>query len=725
MRSATRILVVDDDPELLGAFSELLRQEGYEVWGAENGQQGLNLAQEKYPDVVILDITLPDLNGIEVCRRIKGYPALADTFVVLLSGVATSPAATVRGLDTGADDYITKPVHPLEFTARIRTIVRLRDTTAALRERELHYRGLVEILLDALILTDRQATIVSVNPQLLSMLEYRTEAELAGTSLFQLARPEDRERMQTEVSLTFDTGVMRNAEYTLCRKSGTLVPVELSAAVTKDANGELSGLLAILRNNTDRKLSDRLLRERAEFNRRIISTAMDGFWMLDLHGRLLDVNEAYCIMSGYSLPELLAMRICDLEAIELTPEAVAQHIAKIVKAGSDRFETRHRRKDGRIIDVEVSTTVLHFGEGYLFAFLRDITEDKQARQRLSDALDLNESIMATSSIGILAYKASGQCVFANEAASRILKSEIQEMPDFRKFEPWIKSGLLNMANEALRSQEVQIGEVHYTSPSEEEIWLDCHVDSFVGAQVQHVLVMIREITQRKQAEEELKRFPRRILEAQEAERLRVSRDLHDGVNQIIAAAKMRLHRVLEDSTVVMRPSAKEILARCEKLLVQALEENRLIAHNLRPSELDELGFEAACRSFCRDFKARTTLEIKCRIPRLEPRLPATVELNFFRILQEALNNVAKHARAKTVHVTLAVKNDSVVLRVRDDGRGMKLRKENLARGSRKRNSLGILGMKERVALLAGNFQLDSIPNRGTILTATVPRNSVE
>jgi PAS domain S-box-containing protein len=725
VRIPTRILVVDDDPAIAEVFSELLRGEGYEVWSAENGQQGLKLTEERHPDVVILDIVLPDISGIEICRQIKSDPALADTFVVLLSGVATGPAATVRGLDTGADDYITKPVHPLEFTARIRTIVRLRDTTAALRQREQHYRGLVEILPDALILIDRQANIVSVNPQLLSMLEYRTETELAGVSILQLARPEDRERMQTEVGLTFETGVMRNAEYTLCKSNGSLVPVALSAAVTRDAQGNLSGMLALLRDNTDRKLSERLLRERAEFNRRIISTALDGFWMVDLHGRLLDVNDAYCTMSGYTLPELLAMKIWNLSANESTPEAVAEHIARIVKVGSDRFETRHRRKDGRIIDVGVSTTYLHFGGGYLFAFLRDITERKQAQQRLADALDLNESIMAASSIGILAYKATGQCVFANEAASRILKSEIQDTPDFRTFKPWSRCGLSKMAEETLRSQMVQTGEVHYTSPSGEEIWLDCHVDSFVSAGEQHVLVMVSNATQRKQSEEELKRLPGRILEAQEAERLRVSRDLHDGVNQILASAKMRLHGVLEAGATTMRPSAREILARCEKMLVQALEENRLIAHDLRPSDLDELGFEVACRNFCRAFGARTALTVKCRIPRIEPRLPGAVELNLFRILQEALNNVNKHAQAKTVRVELVMRKDSVVLRVRDDGRGISQRNGNKARGLRKGQGLGLLGMKERVALLAGDLVVDSAPKRGTTLTVTIPRNSVK
>jgi two-component system sensor histidine kinase DegS len=106
-------------------------------------------------------------------------------------------------------------------------------------------------------------------------------------------------------------------------------------------------------------------------------------------------------------------------------------------------------------------------------------------------------------------------------------------------------------------------------------------------------------------------------------------------------------------------------------------------------------------------------------------LPAAVELNLFRILQEALNNVTKHAKAKTVHITLLKKMDSVVLTVRDDGRGMRLGKKNTARRPRKGQGLGILGMKERVTLLAGNLRLDTTPEKGTTLIVTIPRSSSE
>ena len=108
----------------------------------------------------------------------------------------------------------------------------------------------------------------------------------------------------------------------------------------------------------------------------IIQTAMDGFWLVDMQGRLLDVNDAYCQLVGYSRDELLEMRIPDIEAIEKPEETVA-HVTKISKVGGNRFETRHRCKDGRIVDVEVSVNYLGIGGERMFVFIHDITERKQ------------------------------------------------------------------------------------------------------------------------------------------------------------------------------------------------------------------------------------------------------------------------------------------------------------------------------------------------------------
>jgi PAS domain S-box-containing protein len=231
----------------------------------------------------------------------------------------------------------------------------------------------------------------------------------------------------------------------------------------------------------------------------------------------------------------------------------------------------------------------------------------------------------------------------------------------------------------------------------------------------------QDITERKLAEEEFRRLSRRIIEAQEAERLRVARELHDGVNQTIASAKMRLGKVA-DALPALSPAAREILGRCGLLLGQALEENRRIAHNLRPSDLDELGLATACRNFCLQLRSRTNLAVKSNITRFVQRLPPAVELNLFRIVQEALNNVEKHARAKSVRVRIAWQGDSIVLNVQDDGRGFGPKRRRAGKG--KFGGIGLMNLRERAAALGGTCEVKSVPNQGTTVTVRVPCKKV-
>jgi PAS domain S-box-containing protein len=121
--------------------------------------------------------------------------------------------------------------------------------------------------------------------------------------------------------------------------------------------------------------------ERLEQFRAIFQTALDGFWLVETTGRLLDVNDAYCRMTGYTREELLSKAIADIEARE-TPDETARHIERIIAVGSDFFESKHRRKDGSTIDVEVSVRYLPIGQGSIFAIFRDVTERKRMERQI-------------------------------------------------------------------------------------------------------------------------------------------------------------------------------------------------------------------------------------------------------------------------------------------------------------------------------------------------------
>ena len=152
----------------------------------------------------------------------------------------------------------------------------------------------------------------------------------------------------------------------------------------KDGQGRVVNIVLSLVNVTEHKQMEKALRESEEWHRTVLQTAMDGFWMADLKGCLLEVNETYCRMSGYSKAELLSMSISDVEVRE-TAGDVAAHIQRIIEQGEDRFESRHRRKDGSSFDVGVNAQYRASDDGQLIVFVRDITVRKQADEELRES----------------------------------------------------------------------------------------------------------------------------------------------------------------------------------------------------------------------------------------------------------------------------------------------------------------------------------------------------
>ena len=174
------------------------------------------------------------------------------------------------------------------------------------------------------------------------------------------------------------------------------------AAAFNLMTGQLRGMIVRLRADLDeRTRAEEALRASEERHRSVLHLAMDGFWRADMDARLLEVNDAYCRMSGYSERELLTMRVSDLETRE-TPEDVSEHVRKIIEQGYDRFESRHRRKDGSVFDVETSAQYQSVGGGEMFAFLRDISarrKDEEEREKLQARLRQSEKM---ESVGRLA-----------------------------------------------------------------------------------------------------------------------------------------------------------------------------------------------------------------------------------------------------------------------------------------------------------------------------------
>ena len=712
MNSTVPILVVDRNPALLKALSQSLHDQGFRVLTADSPERGIQLTREQRPGLVLLASSGSAVENSH--QQMEREASRAGIPVVVFPGAAALP--TREGQPANGQQQL-KIAPAEELRSLLDLLAPLRRTTVARLPKGPHeeQRELLEMLPEGIIFVDQQGCVKHANGRVATLLGYADADVLRGKTIFELVVPKERARLRKEVAAGRCCGTVRRAEYDLLDAAGKVCPVELSVAAWRDAEEQPCGLVFLMRDVseqkraekrmqelqeiinqaeaavvirdlkgkihyanpaverifgwkqeelgsrserelffddpadydaaekellrsgrwdgelrvrtksrqrlviqarwrlvrgtdgepdyvveigtdiTERRRTERSLKEREQLSHTIIETALHGFWMVDLQGRLLDVNEAYCQMCGYSRTELVGKHISDLEINESSREAVASHIEQIIRNGGDRFETRHRRKDGGTLDLEVSATYLQLGHPYLFAFLNDVTE-------------------------------------------------------------------------------------------------------------------------RKRLEQEQRHFSQQAMAAQEAERSRLGRELHDGVNQIIASAKMRLQKV-EERSGMLGPAMCEILARCDQLLLQALNENRRLAHNLHPSDLHDLGLVEACRTLCRDVESRSSMMVKPVLPRRWRKLTPGEELNLFRIAQESISNVEQHAQAKSVQLELGLEQDAIVMKISDDGRGF----NPSAKARARKRGLGLANIRERATLLGGTCAVVSTPKHGTTITIRVPR----
>lgn len=207
-----------------------------------------------------------------------------------------------------------------------------------------------------------------------------------------------------------------------------------------------------------------------------------------------------------------------------------------------------------------------------------------------------------------------------------------------------------------------------------------------------------------------------IIKAQEEERKRVAREIHDGPAQLLANIVMRAEYILKLMEVEPR-SVKTELVRLQELVRQSLQDVRKIIFDLRPMVLDDLGLVPAMHRYIDDFKKQYSINAEFIFFGKQERLSPPVEVALFRVIQEALNNVQKHARAKQVLVKMEQLSSKITVLIRDDGRGFDI--ESVGK-SKNRECYGLINMRERTQILNGEFKIASTPGKGTVITIVVP-----
>jgi signal transduction histidine kinase len=225
------------------------------------------------------------------------------------------------------------------------------------------------------------------------------------------------------------------------------------------------------------------------------------------------------------------------------------------------------------------------------------------------------------------------------------------------------------------------------------------------------------LTESRMMQEQLRQLSREILRAQEEERKRISRELHDVIAQTLTGINVRL-ATLKKEAGRSGNSFERNIERTQEIVGKSVAIVHQFARELRPAVLDDLGLIPALHSYMKDFSARTGLQVKLTAFAQVEEMDIAKRTVLFRVAQEALTNVARHAQASRVEVALAKLPEGTALTIKDDGKAFNVEKTLPANGGKR---LGLLGMRERLEMVGGSFHVESIPGRGTTITAKILR----
>jgi PAS domain S-box-containing protein len=302
------------------------------------------------------------------------------------------------------------------------------------------------------------------------------------------------------------------------------------------------------------------------------------------------------------------------------------------------------------------------------------------------------------------------CTDFSVDSSQILgRSHYEVFPDLP--ERWKEIHRRGLAGETLRAEEDRWDREGGTNRSRWEIRPWQNLDGGPGG----ILIFSEDITRRKQAEEALLDMSRKLIEAQEQERSRIGRELHDDIGQRLALLALQLQQLQEDALIV--PEVRSRMGEFQKEISEIATDIQSLSHELHSATLQHLGITVTMRGFCKEFAEQQKVEIDFKTYDPLSPLSPDISLCLFRVLQEALHNSAKHSGVRQFEVRLWETADEIHLTIKDSGAGFDRKVAKESRG------LGLISMEERLKLVNGTLSITSQPKRGTTIHARVPLSS--
>ena len=387
--SKAKILCVDDDANLLQINASILQSAGYTVVEACSGDECLRRVREDRPDLVLLDVMLPDASGFDLCKKIKEDPELTGPYVILISGMETSSGSKIKGLEIGADGYIARPVSGHELLARIQAILRVKITETALRKSMERYQTLIETMSDGLGIVDEDLVMTFVNDKFCEITGYPRE-EIIGRPAMEFLDRENQEILKDRFEKVKEK-ITDPFELKTKGKDLRDIYTIISPKPLFDGNGNFKGAFAVVTDITKSKHYEEALKRNLGHIKTILESVGDGIYGVDMNGNTIFVNPALLRMTGYEEKELIGRNLHYILRHSRSDGSLYERedcpILSTLLKGESFFNITDEvvwRKDGTGFPVEYTSAPIVAQDKITGAVIviRDVTERRKAEEEI-------------------------------------------------------------------------------------------------------------------------------------------------------------------------------------------------------------------------------------------------------------------------------------------------------------------------------------------------------
>ena len=748
------ILIVEDEILIAKIIKSKLLMLGYRVSDVvTSGKEAIEKIHENQPDLILMDIVLPGkLDGIQTAEKIQ---SIFNIPIVYLSGYSDDETFG-RIMKTNPFGYILKPFETRELHINIEMALYKHDIESELKKSEERYRDLVEKAEIAIVIDDKEGNFIYFNQKFADLFGF-TMAQMKKQSIQTLVHPDDVERvMDIHRKRILGKKPESRYEFRAIRKDGSTIYLELDAVRISEGD-KVIGTRSYIWDITPRRRAEEAFRE-SENKYRILVENANELIAVAQDDTLKFLNAKVFDITGYDSKELINKNFSKF----LHPDD-RQRVMDYAKNRSQGKEVpqyytcRIIDKEGRIRWLRSSAVVINWdNKPASLAFVSDVTELKQTEEALIESKKKYKSLYSMMRLMcdnvpdlIWAKDLKKKYVFTNKAicekllnakdtdepigkthmyfANRERKNH-PENPQYHTFAEICEKS----DNVVMKSKKPQRFD-EFGNVKGKHLFLNVHKVPFLNEQGNMIGTVGcgRDVTKEKMLEEERKRVNEELVNSREVlrnlsthlqtvreeERTHISREIHDELGQALTALKMDLYWL--NSKL---PTDQKSLIKKTKSMLQLLDKTiqsvKRISTDLRPGLLDDLGLVAAIEWQTGEFQNRTGIKCKFSFNSDDIVIDQDMATALFRIFQESLTNVARHAKASSVQVNLKCDNNNIMLQVKDNGIGITEAQISDAR------SFGLIGMRERVHPFGGKVVIQAKKDKGTTLSVTIPMNSI-